>query len=161
MDKDRSWMLNPNAISAARKCIQITQIELGVSLKLSHPQFIDMLGEYADLTDSKELKDSVVELMTYYNQRNPAQSGKTLEKKPSPADIKLSGESSIKKYIREAGEPGYTAQNQTYQAAAGDGIHYASSRQGEITMCGGKEYPTYNQDGKKFKGLYRGQPRYA
>lgn len=160
MDNDRSWMLNPNAICAARKCIQITQIELGISLKLTHPQFVEMLGEYADLTDSKELREAVVELMTYYNRRNAPQTGKTLEKKHNPTDIVI-GEQSIKKYIREAGDPNYAPQNQVYQAASGDSIPPNMPSHEDMTVYGGKEYPTYNKEGKKFKGLYRGQPHYS
>jgi hypothetical protein len=158
MDNGRSWMLNPNAICAARKCIQITQMELGISLKLTHPQFVEMLGEYADLTDSQELREAVVELMAYYHQRNTPQAGKTLEKKRHTSDIMIDGESSIKKYIREAGHPDYTPQHQVYQTAVGDGIQAGHQ---EMTMYGGKQYPTYNREGKKFKGLYRGQPHYA
>ena len=62
---DRSWMLNPSAITAARNCIHLVQDELGVKLKLSHPQFIEMLQEYAELTDSEELNESLATLLQY------------------------------------------------------------------------------------------------
>lgn len=52
---DKSWMLNPQAIRYAKACIDVVKDELGVKLKLSHPEFLQMLHEYVDMTDSKEL----------------------------------------------------------------------------------------------------------
>ena len=69
---DKSWMLNPTAINAAKNCILIVQEELGVKLKLSHPQFLEMLREYVVLTDSEALQDSYEILISFagINQTN-------------------------------------------------------------------------------------------
>ncbi|MGI1679797.1 MAG: hypothetical protein K6L75_13735 [Cellvibrionaceae bacterium] len=52
---DKSWMLNPQAIRYAKACIDVVKDELGIKLKLSHPEFLQMLHEYVDMTDSEEL----------------------------------------------------------------------------------------------------------
>ncbi len=52
---DKSWMLNPQAIRYAKSCIEIVKNELGIKLKLSHPEFLQMLHEYVDMTESREL----------------------------------------------------------------------------------------------------------
>ena len=52
---DRSWLLNPNAIRAAKHCIFLVKSELGIKLLLSHPDFMPMLHSYVNLTESKEL----------------------------------------------------------------------------------------------------------
>ena len=158
---DKNWMLNPSAIRAARKCISITQIELGVSLKLSHPQFIEMLVEYADLTDSTELQESLVELMTFYNQYHPEEAKKHQERKRTASSISIPVEESLKKYIREAGEPVAMDEIPVLQAVGAEAMAETAGRTSEMTMYNGKAYPLYNDAGKKFKGLYRGQPRYV
>ena len=63
---DRSWMLNPSAIKAAKDCILVIERELGVKLKLSHPQFVQMIKDYSELTDSQELVKAYDKLMTYF-----------------------------------------------------------------------------------------------
>jgi hypothetical protein len=62
---DRGWILNPAAIAAAKACIHIVQEELGVKLKLSHPQFIELLHEYCSLTESEELVTAYLKLMSF------------------------------------------------------------------------------------------------
>ena len=52
---DLSWMLKPQAIRCAKECQRIVQQELGVKLKLSHPEFIQMLHKYVELSGSSEL----------------------------------------------------------------------------------------------------------
>ena len=158
---DKNWMLNPSAIRAARKCINITQIELGVSLKLSHPQFIEMLVEYADLTESNELQESLVELMTFYNQYHPEEAKKYQERKRTASSISIPVEESLKQYIREAGEPVAMDEIPVLQAVGAETPTSIDGRSNEMTVYNGKTYPMYNDAGKKFKGLYRGQPRYA
>ena len=53
---DKAWLLNPKAIAAAKLCIKVVENELGVKLKLSHPDFVELLYEYCDLTESENLK---------------------------------------------------------------------------------------------------------
>jgi hypothetical protein len=61
---DRSWMLNPTAIACAKRCILAVEKELDIKLKLSHPQFLSMVGEYAELTSEQELQSAYIELAT-------------------------------------------------------------------------------------------------
>ncbi|GAA5315732.1 MAG: hypothetical protein AseanaTS_09370 [Candidatus Pelagadaptatus aseana] len=62
---DKSWLLNAKAIAAARKCISIVEAELGIKLKLAHPDFLDLLVEYADLNQSAELEKALSLLAQY------------------------------------------------------------------------------------------------
>ncbi len=61
---DKTWMLNPQGIRLARECITIVQAELDVRLKLSHPEFLQMLNEYVDLTESKALAQAFHQLLS-------------------------------------------------------------------------------------------------
>jgi hypothetical protein len=63
--QDRSWMLNRSAISSAKRCIQLIQLELGVRLKLSHPDFMLLIAEYCELTGSEGLSAAYQELLDY------------------------------------------------------------------------------------------------
>lgn len=63
--KDKSWLLNPAAIAAAKNCIHAIESELAIKLKLSHPQFEEMIKEYCELTDSSQIIDSYQELKRF------------------------------------------------------------------------------------------------
>ena len=65
---DKSWMLSADAISKARMCITVIQDELGVKLKLSHPDFLNMIKEYVELTESSTLRDAYNELVVFAGQ---------------------------------------------------------------------------------------------
>jgi len=52
---DKSWMLNPKGIRAAKECINIVKKELGIKLTLADPEFMQVLHEYVDSTQSAEL----------------------------------------------------------------------------------------------------------
>lgn len=58
----KEWLLNPHAIAVARKCIIAVELELGIRLKLSHPNFLEMLQEYGALTDSDKINTPLLEL---------------------------------------------------------------------------------------------------
>lgn len=62
---DKSWMLNAKAIAAARKCISIVEVELGIKLKLSNPDFLELLIEYVELNESSELEKALLVLAQY------------------------------------------------------------------------------------------------
>lgn len=62
---DKSWMMNTKAISAAKKCVSIVETELGIRLKLANPDFLELLIQYAELNDSRELERAVVLLAQY------------------------------------------------------------------------------------------------
>lgn len=63
--QDRSWMLNAEAIRAAKDCIHIIKAELGIKLLLSDPSFMQTLHEYVELTDANELNNAYVKLLTF------------------------------------------------------------------------------------------------
>ncbi|MCY4046021.1 MAG: hypothetical protein OXE99_13215 [Cellvibrionales bacterium] len=65
---DKGWMLSAEAISKARMCITIIQDELGIKLKLSHPDFLGMIKEYVELTESTALRDAYNELAKFAGQ---------------------------------------------------------------------------------------------
>ncbi|MFA7555669.1 MAG: hypothetical protein WCY88_15605 [Spongiibacteraceae bacterium] len=62
---DRSWMLNRSAIASAKACIEIVKEELGVQLKLSHPEFIEIIAEYCELTESEALTAAYLALLAF------------------------------------------------------------------------------------------------
>ena len=129
---DKTWLLNPSAIRVAKKCIQCVQDELGVKLKLSHPEFMQMLHEYVELTDSDELGQTYSELLSFVGVGNTIHGlGKREENKVIPLQAQ--------QVVNGPEEPQFEIPMVEYR---------------------GKQYPMWNE-GKKFKGLYRGQPHYV
>ena len=59
------WLLNRAAISAARRCIESVQQELGIRLGLSHPEFLELLQQYVELTGSDEMRARYNVLMEF------------------------------------------------------------------------------------------------
>lgn len=130
---DKSWMLNAKAISAAKKCIGLVEQELGIKLKLSNPDFLELLADYAELNESPELIKAVTVLAQYA----PANVQKLLVDSTSSNIVKLSTKTAV-----------------AHQASAS----VAPSE--PMVDYNGKRYARYNE-GKEFAGLYRGQPRYV
>ena len=60
---DLSWMLKPQAIRKARACIHIVEEEMGVQIKLSHPNFIQKLHQYVEQSGSRRLGIAYAELI--------------------------------------------------------------------------------------------------
>ena len=135
---DRSWMLNPKAIRAAKECIQIVKKELGIKLTLSHPEFMGMLHEYCELTDSPELGKSYSKLLAMAGVGNVVQN-----LKPRRTGNALAAVVGIAQ-VREG------------TASVVD----ADFKREEYIEFRGKRYAKW-RDGKQFKGLYRGQPHYV
>lgn len=52
---DREWMLNPQAIRAAKKCINLVREEFGEKLTLSDPTFMQSLHQYVDMSKQRSL----------------------------------------------------------------------------------------------------------
>lgn len=133
---DRTWILNPAAIKAAKECINLVKKELGVKLLLSHPEFTLMLHEYVELTDSTELKTAYSRLIAF---AGPGTIIKTLgEEHQNVVPLKSTG---------------------TDGAIADDSDGGNKSPEETVTY-GSKQYPRW-RDGKEFSGLYRGQPNYS
>ena len=129
---DKNWLLNPTAISQARCCIKIIQDELGVKLKLSHPQFLELIVEYIDLTDSQQLADAYNELAGFAG--------------PDLLDRKV---------VKLRADVATHAPSAPVEAAA-----ISQEQQKETIEYQGRQYPRFSDCGE-FKGLYRGQARYA
>lgn len=127
---DKNWMLNPTAIAHARVCITIIQAELGVKLKLSHPQFLEMIKDYIELTDSAELANAYNALVAMAG----SELGSVTTEPQKVVSLK--------------------PQTSAPASAA------AASNNEDMVEFKGRLYPKYSEDGE-FKGLYRGQPRYA
>jgi hypothetical protein len=134
---DKSWMLNPTAIAQARSCITIIQEELGVKLKLSHPQFLEMIFDYIELTDSEELASAYQILSSLADGQMPTNAAAPAEKvtRIKPRITKTTTHDS----------PAVSNNNRLGE---------------EVVEYKGRQYPKY-ADGGEFKGLYRGQPRYS
>ncbi len=133
---DKSWLLNASAIAAAKDCIGAIEHELGVKLKLSHPQFLEMIEQYSELTDSEDLKTA------YHNLKQFAQGAE------------VSSESKIRAVTKLRSIPIET-NNSPVQATS------VASEKIETISFKGKIYPRFDDSGQEFKGLYRGQARYA
>ena len=139
---NKTWLLNAVAIKSARSCIKIVEEELGIRLTLSHPDFIALLGEYSELTDSPELVDAVKELMSFAGEDDMVPK--------TPTGMNKS------KVIPISSDPSYNKNNNM-------GVNRRTEhpeRRDEFVSYNGKDYSRWH-DGKEFKGLYRGQPRYA
>ena len=128
---DKSWLLNAAAIAAAKQCIQAIEEELGVKLKLSHPQFLEMIQQYCELTDSAALQQSYNNLKQFALGAGVSVEPKTV--KPEPA-------------------------KPTAHVNNTENLALSSS---QVVTFKGKDYPRFDEEGNEFKGLYRGQARYA
>lgn len=122
---DRGWILNLSAIAAAKKCIQIVQEELGVKLKLSHPQFVEMLHEYCELTDSSDLRAAYDALMAFAGDQD---------------------------YEKTVSVPTLTGKVESSNPILS---------KSDSVMYRGKNYRRYDEQGREFRGLYRGGARYT
>ena len=88
---DKSWLLNRAALHLAKQCILEVEESLGFRLKLADPEFLLLLGDYAELLDSPKLKLSVARLFKYADLPCTFQLD---GEKPASADvIELSGRS--------------------------------------------------------------------
>ena len=59
---DRAWLLKPEPLKIAKTCIQLVQGDIDIKLPLSHPQFLEMLNDYADMMESAQLRQAVQRL---------------------------------------------------------------------------------------------------
>lgn len=130
---DRNWLLNPTAVHAAKACISIIQDELGIRLKLSHPQFLEMIQEYVELTESPKLQEAYIPLAMMAGIDH--KSAQILKSQNKVVEIPV-----MHKQMVNAPMP---------------------QEQYETVTYNGKMYRRYSDEGLEFKGLYRGQPHYA
>ncbi len=141
---DKSWMLNAQAIAAAKKCISVVELELGIKLKLSHPDFLQLLVDYAELNDSADLQSALVELSEY-----------------APANIQfdLTHSLHLQSNIIALDTKGGAAKSIQAQTNSPPILTEDVDASVQVDF-NGKLFPKF-KDGLEFKGLYRGQPRYA
>lgn len=131
---DRSWMLNPQAIRIAKDCIQHVKEELGVKLLLSHPDFVQMLHEYVELTESQALAEAYTKLIAFAGPGTIVQSLSKKQDKTKVVPIK--------------------------QKAVANGDIPTLSNEEEMVEFRGRQFPRF-RDGREFNGMYRGQPIYS
>ena len=58
----KEWLLKPESIRLAKTCITLVNQELGIKLLLSHPEFLTLLNDYAEMLDNAALHNSVNQL---------------------------------------------------------------------------------------------------
>jgi hypothetical protein len=142
--QDKSWLLKPAAITAAKNCIHAVQNELGVRLPLTHPEFLKMLNEYAELSGSEALAREVSALNAH-----AAAGAAVVEQRSAVVNLRPGAPVATARPV-ERQEPQKIVQPPISVAPPGvEMIHF-----------NGRDYPKW-QDGKQFAGLYRGQPRYV
>ncbi len=61
---DREWMLNPQAIRLAKKCIALIKEEFGEKLTLSDPMFMQNLHQYVDISKTRSLGTAYSRLLS-------------------------------------------------------------------------------------------------
>jgi hypothetical protein len=144
---DRAWLLKPEPLKVAKTCIQLVQGDLNVKLPLSHPQFLEMLNDYADMMESTLLRQSVQRL----NLLAGAQ-----------------GEVFLKNAVGDnvVQHPSHVpARNNTNGAVSNISNtpprdENENENENETMTYRGKIYKRW-QGSKEFSGLYRGQARYS
>ena len=71
---DREWMLNPQAIRVAKKCIALVKEEFGEKLTLSDPMFMQSMHQFVELSDSRSLGAAYGRLLSMAGVGNVIQS---------------------------------------------------------------------------------------
>lgn len=60
-----AWLMQRDAIYAAKLCSKLIEQKLGLKLSLAHPAFVSMLGHYAGLYDCEEITDAYRRLASF------------------------------------------------------------------------------------------------
>ncbi|MFQ3323009.1 MAG: hypothetical protein ACI90U_000825 [Pseudomonadales bacterium] len=138
---DRAWLLKPEPLKVAKTCIQLVQGDINVKLPLSHPQFLEMLNDYADMMESTLLRQSVQRL----NSLAGAQ-----------------GEVFLKNAVGDnvVQHPSHVPARNNTNGAVSNISNTPSRDENETMTYRGKIYKRW-QGSKEFSGLYRGQARYS
>ncbi len=137
---DKSWLLSAAALKVAKECIKTVEQELGVHLSLTHPDFLQMLDYYSEMCDCESLTRHVQALNKF---------AKGYSAQPAKGSVVA---------LHARGGRGRTLEHATLVSSTTEVSAPAPQR--ELIKFQGKAYQRF-QDGKEFKGLYRGQPRYA
>jgi len=146
--EDKQWLLNAAAIKAARSCIICVQQELGIRLTLAHPDFLNLLSEYCELTDSSTLHESYATLIKFVGLER-LNTRRTESQKPM---VKKQARSISNKVVLKSGN---------VSSLNNEEVKTQKKLVDEFVTYKGKKYKRWNDEGKEFKGLYRGAPRYS
>lgn len=127
------WTANSANLIIARNCIKFIEQEFKIKLRLSDPDFFKNIGYYAKQTTSNRTLMLASKLAHAAGLKEPWQ---------HPSDPIISARQTIVRPAQKsAAPPPENIENH---------IKYR-----------GKHYSRFNDQGQEFKGLYRGQPRYA
>lgn len=129
---DKSWMLNPKAIRQAKECISLIKELEGIKLKLSHPDFVQLLHQYVESTGSAKLGEAYARL------------------------ISMAGVGFVVQNL----QPKYEFESEAMPLKQAVGSSLNMSDAGATVEYSGKVYPKY-RSGMEFKGVYHGQPMYS
>lgn len=72
--RDREWMLNPQAIRTAKKCITLIKEEFDVKLTLSDPMFMQTLHQFVETSKTRALGAAYGHLLSMAGVGNVMQS---------------------------------------------------------------------------------------
>lgn len=139
---EKSWLLSAAAMKVAKECIKTVELELGVRLSLTHPEFLQMLNDYAEMCDSEQLTRHVQALNKF------AKGLAAQQAKGSVVALNSGGG-------REVETASIVSRTQAPAA-----VQRRAAPEAELVHYQGKTYQRF-YDGKEFKGLYRGQPKYG
>jgi len=158
---DKAWLLNPKAIAAAKLCIKIVENELGVKLKLSHPDFVELLYEYCDLTESEHLKKAFKMLVSLAGDDIKNSIRKTHQQNALPENV-IKAFNHINNSQLNNSQVNSSLLHNSPDNHAHDTLDVAENFDfsKEVVNYQGKNYPRWKEN-KEFRGLYRGQARYA
>lgn len=93
---DKTWLLKPEPMKIAKDCVRIVQTELDVKVLFSHPQFLQILNDYADKMESEPLTESVQKLNQLAGVHEPATVQKLARSKTTQSST-----STVKKHDEE------------------------------------------------------------
>jgi hypothetical protein len=138
---DRAWLLKPEPLKVAKTCIQLVQGDIDIKLPLSHPQFLEMLNDYADIMESAQLRQAVQRLNSLAGVQGAVflkkAAGDNVIQHPSQVPVRHNANHSV---------------SNTSNTPPRD--------DNETMAYRGKIYKRW-QGSKEFSGLYRGQARYS
>lgn len=145
---DRSWMLNASAIAAAKRCVNLVEEELAIRLRLSNPDFLELLVSYVELTEAEPLRKAVDDLFHYAPPPLRAQWARVMLDQKQRDDL-----------ADPVTDPSVEETEAVAMSEATPATESVSSEDQYVNFKG-KSYARF-LDGREFRGLYRGQPRYA
>lgn len=148
---NKQWLLNHKAIRQAKDCIRIIEEELGVRLKLSHPQFLNMIKEYAEMTEATELQNAYIKLASLAGVETGHAQRVVEQKVANDKVVTMPYFVEERQFVNTATEVETESEESSFSEAL---------ERDEYVNYKGKAYKRFNDDGKEFKGLYRGRAHY-